>query len=439
MVHKVLVPEADYALLSGKQKFSCSNAIVILVIFLLGFASIGLLGYNFLQTAIHEEKLVNHGKLPSWMHWFRNYNKTIEPNHTPTVSPIKEPFIVCYYTIDKNTYYLLPSSIDPHLCTHVIIGFATIKNCTIDLGNDLTIYQQVVALKQEEPNLKVMVSVGGGGDDNGFPHMVKNHANRKIFIRSVLNATKTLGLDGLDLDWEFPAWANIPGRQQINFVQLVYELRKEFNRSNQKLVLSAAVAAPQAIIDQSYIVPEFGQHIDFINLMSYDYHFYTWYWPVTGLNAPLYPRTAESGYLTSLNVNFSANYWVMKGMPREKIVVGIPLYGHSYKLFNPANHEVQAPARGNGDIGSLGYVSYPEICSFVRNGAVKVFLNDSGVPYTHKDTEWISFDDVASANWIKSSGFKGAMLFSLNTDDWNSTCASNHRFPLANAVKEVLM
>ena len=130
--------------------------------------------------------------------------------------------------------------------------------------------------------------------------------------------------------------------------------------------------------------------------MSYDYHYYVWYYPVTDLNSPLYPRSLETGYLTTLNVNFSANYWVSKGMPREKIVVGIPLYGHSYKLINPSNNKIQAPAEGYGDTGESGFVSYPEICKFLKNGAVRVFVNDSQVPYAYENSEWISFDDVSS-------------------------------------------
>lgn len=141
------------------------------------------------------------------------------------------------------------------------------------------------------------------------------------------------------------------------------------------------------------------RHVDFINLMSYDYHFYIWYYPVTDLNSPLYPRSLETGYLTSLNVNFSANYWVLKGMPREKIVIGIPLYGHSYKLYNPSNHKLQAPASGYGDTGHMGFVTYPEVCKFLKNGAVRVFVNDSHVPYTYKNNEWISYDDATSVTY----------------------------------------
>lgn len=94
--------------------------------------------------------------------------------------------LVCYYTIpgDLNTSWeLSPSHIDPHICTHIIVGFAGVVNNTLDIGNDAPIYERVVALKNLEPNLKVMISAGGNNElHNGFSEMVKNHANRKKYV-----------------------------------------------------------------------------------------------------------------------------------------------------------------------------------------------------------------------------------------------------------------
>lgn len=138
------------------------------------------------------------------------------------------------------------------------------------------------------------------------------------------------------------------------------------------------------------------RYIDFVNLMSYDYHFYVWYYPITGLNAPLFSRAAESGYLSTLNVNFSVHYWLSKGMPGEKLIIGIPTYGHTYKLDNSLNHGLLAPANGFGKLGNMGFVSYPTVCEFLRNGAKSVFELESKVPYAYKDKEWISYDDITS-------------------------------------------
>lgn len=73
------------------------------------------------------------------------------------------------------------------------------------------------------------------------------------------------------------------------------------------------------------------RYVDFINLMSYDYHFYTKVTPFTGFNSPLYPTDNEKDYLQTLNINYSAHYWNALGMDKEKIIVGLPTYGHTFR------------------------------------------------------------------------------------------------------------
>ncbi|XP_011337559.1 chitinase-3-like protein 2 isoform X2 [Ooceraea biroi] len=402
---------------------------------------------------------IEDAKIAAWLRRARMYAESTKENQNAdrntSVGASEQHYrnttnqiVVCYYTIpgDLNTSWeLSPSHIDPHICTHIIVGFASVVNSTLQVGNNARLYEQVVALKNREPKLKVMISAGGINElHDGFPEMVKSHANRKKFIKSVLNVTKTFHLDGFDVDWEFPAWLGADDREKIHFVQLLQELRKEFDRSGRKLLLTVAVAAPQAIIDQSYSVPEMAEHVDFINLMSYDYHFYVWYFPVTDLNAPLFPRATETGYLSTLNVNFSAQYWLAKGMPREKIVVGVPTYGHSYTLDNPLNHNLQAPASGFGHLGTMGFVSFPTVCQLLKSGGASVFNKESRVPYAFKDKEWISYDNEESvyhkSTWIRANGFKGAMILSLNVDDWNGTCYGiNETFPLTRAVSKIIL
>lgn len=71
--------------------------------------------------------------------------------------------------------------------------------------------------------------------------------------------------------------------------------------------------------------------MDFINLMTYDFHFYTKTTPFTGFNSPLYAADSEKEYLRTLNINFSAYNWNASGLAKEKIVVGLPTYGHTFR------------------------------------------------------------------------------------------------------------
>lgn len=51
---------------------------------------------------------------------------------------------------------------------------------------------------------------------------------------------------------------------------------------------------------------------------------------ILGLNAPLYARSNEHSILATLNVNYSVNWWLKNGLERQKLIVGLPTYGHSY-------------------------------------------------------------------------------------------------------------
>lgn len=71
--------------------------------------------------------------------------------------------------------------------------------------------------------------------------------------------------------------------------------------------------------------------MDYVNIMCYDYHMFSKLTPWTGINAPLYPTSKDQGIFEIMNINYSANYWISKGMDRSKIVIGLPTYGHSFK------------------------------------------------------------------------------------------------------------
>ena len=75
----------------------------------------------------------------------------------------------------------------------------------------------------------------------------------------------------------------------------------------------------------------FYRHVDFVNVMTYDYHFFQTYYPLTDYNAPLYASSQdENSLLAPFNVNYSIHYWISQSMPKEKLVLGIPSYGHTY-------------------------------------------------------------------------------------------------------------
>lgn len=366
-----------------------------------------------------------------------------------------EKVVSCYYNTPSADAAgeLLPRDIHPHLCSHINVAFARVVNKEIYLEDiQYQALRDIVKLKKINPHLKILISVGGSGNEDGFSKMVIDHASRKVFIRSLKYLLRNYTLDGVDLDWEFPAVhldTFILGgkRERQHFSQLLYEIRREYIREKRNYLLTVAVAAPEAIVDIAYDVDQINLYADYVNIMTYDFHYFTKYTPFTGLNSPLFARPREQMYLASLNINYTVHMYFSKGLDKNKIVVGIPTYGHTFTLVNPGNTRVGSPASGFGSLGSMGFVNYPDICTFLKTYNDVVIEEDkhAKVPYLYRGWEWVSFESpqsvAAKADYVKAFGLRGAMIYSLNADDYSGSCRTRGgqvKFPLLQSIKKSL-
>jgi chitinase len=345
-----------------------------------------------------------------------------------------------------------PNDIDPFVCTHIVYAFAKLTGNKLapyewnDLSSDGVVggYEKATNLKNTNPNLKILVAVGGwslGVDP--FHHVVNTAASRNEFVTSTIQYLRAHKLDGLDIDWEYPANRGSPADDKHKFSLLVEELRQAFNAEasgSNRLLLSAAVAAGKGEIDSAYEVATVAQNLDWINLMTYDIH---GDWDtVTGHNSPLYPAAGETGESAQLSVQWAANYWAQKGAPKNKIVIGMPLYGRSFTLTSSATG-LGAPAKaGNSGpyVRSAGYLAYYEICEMISKGASLHNLNDQHVPYLVSGNQWVGYDNENSlrekVQFVKDNGFGGTMVWALDLDDVKGHFCGKGHFPLANAIKD---
>ncbi|XP_072335923.1 acidic mammalian chitinase-like [Scyliorhinus torazame] len=306
--------------------------------------------------------------------------------------------------------------------------------------NDLTLYHSFNSLKNKNRNLKTLLSIGGWNfGTQKFSTMVSKSENRQIFIKSVIRLLRGYGFDGLDIDWEYP------GRQNKHlFTVLAQELVAAFEveakiSGQPRMLLSAAVSAGMGNIGMSYEVPELGKYLDFFNVMTYD--FVGSGNIVTGENSPLYPLPNNKHY-TNLyfNVNFTMNYWRIQGAPAEKLNIGFPTYGHTFRLTT-SDHGIGAPSGGPGPAGkytrSTGSLAYYEICTLLKSGT-SIWNAPQVVPYGYKGDTWIGYDNVKSfrdkAEWLTKNNFGGAMVWTLAMDDFSGSFCNQGPYPLINAL-----
>nr|UTR35850.1 chitinase [Agrotis ipsilon] len=369
--------------------------------------------------------------------------------------------VVCYYG-SWATYRNGPGKFDvtdinPKLCTHLIYAFAGMNtegnivplDAHLDLpdnyGRDN--YRKFNDLKKQNKNLKTLLAVGGWNLGSAkFSTMAASSSLRKNFVNSAVNILSKYGFDGLDLDWEYPNQRDtVNGAADVgNFTTLCRELRSAFDRKG--YLLTAAVAAGKSSASRSYDIRGISKYLDMVNLMTYDMN---GGWDnVTGHNAPLHKGEGDQhkGSDDVNTVELALKYWIGAGCPPEKIVLGVPFYGRTFKLKSASQAGVRAPTSGSGMSGQYttesGFLGYNEIASkFQSESWTKRFDSLAKVPYAVKGQDWLSYDDpksiTAKIEFAKRLNINKVMVWEIETDDFRGSSGGG-TYPLLKAINNAL-
>jgi chitinase len=283
-------------------------------------------------------------------------------------------------------------------------------------------FYQLTKLKQKYPSLKTVISVGGWDGSAKFSDVALTDQSRTVFANSCLQFILKYGFDGVDLDWEYPVAGGKPGNSKRpddkhNFTLLLQKIRETFNAQSAKdgktyiLTITGGVGEGFAADTELNMIQKY---VDNIGLMAYDIH---GSWDnMTGLDAPLY-KDPHSGFGSDESVQDAVETYLRNGVPANKLILGLPLYGRVYNQVNNQNNGLYQTFSGGGTAVSYGNIAANDLN---KKGFVRYWNTSSQVPWLFNGSEFISYDDPESIGYktafIKSMGLGGAMMWELSQD-----------------------
>ena len=274
---------------------------------------------------------------------------------------------------------------DPTYITHFNYSFGHVTDefNGVRIDNEER-FKLVISLREKKPDLKVLLCIGGWGSGR-FSEMAADETNRKAFAVDCQRVIKEYGLDGIDLNWEYPTRSgggisSSPDDTE-NYSLLVRDIRKEIGNN---VLLTMASDFTGNYFDFKTIEP----YLDFVNIMNYDtgnppYH-----------NAGLY-RSEHTRYLS---VDESILEHIKLGLPPNKLVLGIPFGGKGLRGVRYSNAHLQE-----------GYtMEWDDV-------AKAAYLADAEGTFVHTYEEPRAI--ALKGEYIRSKGLLGAMYWSYSGDD----------------------
>jgi len=289
-------------------------------------------------------------------------------------------------------------------------------------------YAQLMALKQRNPDLKILPSVGGWTLSDPF-YAFTEKANRDVFVASMKKFLKTWKFyDGIDIDWEFPGGAGAsptlgdPVKDGPAYVALMQELRAMLDgleaETGRTFELTSAIGTGyDKIEDVDYA--DAAQYMDYIFAMTYDFfggwnnvtghqtglncgsHISADECQGTGLDNEGNPRKGPAYSITN-----AVDLLLAQGVAAKQIVVGTAMYGRGWEGVSPDNATIldnPMTAPGTGKLTGTSAQGVWEAGVIDYKGVAKHMVGASGTGVNGFE---VGYDEVAEAAyvWNKQSG-----------------------------------
>lgn len=315
-------------------------------------------------------------------------------------------------------------------------------------------FNQLKKLKAKNPNLKVLISLGGWTYSKYFSDVAATAASRQKFVASCIDTylkgnVKAYGgaggpgtaagiFDGIDIDWEWPGSPDgHPGNHwsandKTNLTALLAEFRTQMDAygatTGKRYELQAFTPADPAKVSGGWEIPKIFDYLDVANVQGYDFHGSgsdnSWEPNRTGHQGNLY-ADADDPYNFKFSVESAINAYTNAGANPRKLTLGLAFYGRGWQGVADGTKKGEwqsatgaAPGQFPEEAGTRGYAN---LLASVPNCTVQ---HDTAAVatacYTGNGGQWWTFDDAWSIQqkiaWLKTRGLLGVMAWEMSGD-----------------------
>jgi chitinase len=309
------------------------------------------------------------------------------------------------------------------------------------LGN----FQQLRTLKQQYPQLKVLISLGGWTWSKYFSDAALTKQSRERFVSSCIDlfvkgdipAPGWGGMggpgaaagvfDGIDIDWEWPGSEGNAGniirtQDKQNYKLLLAEFRKQLHaqgkQTGREYLLTAFLPASAVKIDAGFEVPDIFGFLSFGSVQGYDLHG-TWE-STTNHQSNLYTSPADPSS-PRYSDDAVVNEYLQRGAPSKEIVLGAPFYSRGWTGVAAGNDGLYQPAAGAAPgTWEAGVDDYEVVKDRLASGFVRHEDSAAGAAWLFDGTTFWTFDDppvmAAKAEYVRQNRLGGIMFWELSGD-----------------------
>jgi chitinase len=309
--------------------------------------------------------------------------------------------------------YGQPRNINFRLYTHICHAFL-VADAQGNIEKTRNVPSRELTTEAHKAGVKVLLSLGGWGWDEQFAAIVSKPEAEDRYVKSVMEIVDGSDYDGIDLDWEYPDTE----KEVVGFERLSRRFRKALDaigvKKGRPMVLTMAASSNPGTL--KWLAKDFLlETMDWVNVMTYDF---TGDWTnYAGHHSPLFGSSKEPGG-SPRSTESAMKYLIeQRGLPANRLAVGIPLYGRGFSVPEPyaSTKGVPKARLPQGDYGNLHKLLNAQGWTRKWDDETKnpwLFSPDHKVVIGYDDAESVKL----KSEWAMKQGFRGVFFWQIAAD-----------------------